>query len=187
MGQSKFEYGIGIGINHSKIEEDIKTQAGPGEESLKGIRLLNLYTRLGYKLNDNFHLNSGFGLSWMGGLRKDLTARVIGSTFEIPVQLEWNIGQNVSLASGPIYNYIFKLENETENTKFDQIHRTKSRHQFGLKHGIAFSYQLVELSLSYSHYLSDLYDLPLLDENGNKIGSVVSKFRNIQIGIVIRG
>jgi len=186
LGQSKFEFGIGIAINHSKINEDIKTQFGPGENGNKGIRLLGLSTRIGYKFSDRVHLNSGAGISWLGSLRKDLSARVVASTFELPIQLEWNPWKHFQISSGPTYNYIIGIDSEVEGEKFDRLPAIKSRHQIGLRHSISYSYELIELTLGYTHYMTDLFNQELTDVNGNSIGTLVSKLQNIQIGIIVR-
>lgn len=186
FGQSKFEFGIGLGINHSKIDEDIKTQFGPLETQYNGHRLLAVMTRIGYKINDRFHVNSGPGFSWLGGLRKDKTARVVATTFEMPFQLEYNLLDNIHLSSGPVYNYIVGIKNETNQSNSDILPSVDSRHQLGLKHGISFSHKLLELSLSYSHYLTDVFNFTFTDANGNDVGTSVSKFRNIQIGFIFR-
>jgi len=184
--QSKFEFGLGIGINHSSIDEDIKTQAGRLENSYKGMRLPVVMTRIGYKINDKWHVNSGPGLSWVGALQKDLSARVIASTLELPVQLEWNAGMHIQFSSGPVYNYILGIKNENDSMDSDLLPQVHARNQLGLRHGIAFSYDLVELSLHYSHYLSDVFNFALTDVNGNFVGTLVSRFGNIQLGIIIR-
>jgi len=186
FGQSKFEFGVGLGINHSHIDEDISTLIGAQEEQQKGMRLPALMTRIGYKLNDRFHLNTGLGFSWMGSIQRNHSSRMIATTFELPLQLEWNPRSSIHLSTGPIYNYILGITNEFEEMDIDMLPGVKSRHQLGLKHGIAYSHNLLELSLSYSHYMTDVFNLALTDVNGNLFGTLVSKFRNIQLGILIR-
>lgn len=186
MGQSKLEIGLGIGINHSSIKDDYRTLAGPLEGPNKGIRFPAIFSRIGYKFSDRFHLNSGVGLSWLGALRKDRTARIIATTIEVPLQLEWNATQSFHLSSGVSYNYITGIESETEQMKFNLLTSIDSRHQLGLKHGIAYSHKLVELSLSYTHYLSYLFK-DTIEVNGAEVGTFVSKFRNIQLGVIFRG
>ena len=185
-GQSKFEVGIGIGINHSTIDDDFRTSAGPMADINKLIRFPAIFSRLGYKYSDRFHLNSGIGFSWLGALRRDQTARTIASTLELPLQIEWNATQSFHLSSGVAYNYITDIESETDQSKFDLLASVDSRHQFGLKHGIAYSHKLVELSLSFTHYLTYLFKEPI-EVNGVEVGTYVSKFRNIQLGVLIRG
>lgn len=187
QSQSKFEFGIGLNINHSNINDDIRTNLGMVDDIFKGTRLPGLSTRVGYKMNDRFHINTGPGFSWIGALQKDNTARTTATTFELPVQLEWNLTSNIQFSSGPIYNYIIAITNETDQTKMDGLAAIDSRHQFGIKSSISYSYQLVELSLSYTPYFSNLYNYALTDSNGNEIGTVQSKFRNIQLGVVFRG
>ncbi len=184
--QSKFEFGVGIGINHSDIVEDIKTQIGGQEGQQKGLRLPALMTRVGYKINDRFHINTGPGLSWMGAIERNHSSRMIASTFELPLQLEWNPKHSIHLSTGPIYNYILGISNQSDLMNIDMLPGVKSRHQIGLKHGVAFSYNLLELSLSYSHYLTDVFNIQLTDVNGNLFGTLVSRFKNIQLGILIR-
>lgn len=186
VGQSKYEFGIGFSINHSKINDDIKTQNGPGVSLNKGTRLLGLTSRIGYKFNDRFHLNSGLGFTWLGSLRKDHSSREVARMFELPVQLEWNMWKHIQFSSGPVYNYILGMYNEFEGEKFDLINLVKTRHQLGLRHSISFSYDLIEISLAYTHYMTDLYNLAVADINDNIIGSKVSRFQNIQIGVVLR-
>ena len=187
ISQSKFEFGIALNINHSNINEDIRTTIGAADGVFKGTRLPGIATRIGYKINNKFHLNSGPGISWLGALLKDNTARTTATTFEIPLQLEYNISSSLQFSSGPIYNYITAVTNETDQTKMDGLEAINSRHQLGLKTSIAYSHKLIELSLSYTPYFSKLYELNITDANGNDVGSVVSKFQNIQLGIVFRG
>ena len=99
FSQSNFEYGIGIFVNHSKIDEQYNTSIGPIEGAHKGMRLLAVSTRFGYKFTDQFHLNSGVGFSWLGALRKDLSGRIVASTIEIPLQLEWNPWNSIHFSS----------------------------------------------------------------------------------------
>jgi len=186
IGQSKFEFGVGLGINHSKLNDDIRTQLGPVDSQYNGLRLPSVMTRIGYKINDRFHLNAGPGFSWLGGLRKDKTERMIATTLEIPLQLEYNLRDNIHISSGPIYNYIAGIENETDQSKFNMLQLVDSRHQLGFRHGLAFSHKLIEISLSYSHYLTDVFNFAITDVNGNTIGSSVSRFRNIQLGFIFR-
>ena len=185
-GQSKFEFGVGFLINHSNIDEKIFSQFGQGETTYKGIGLLALTTRLGYKFSDKFHLNSGVGYSRLGGLRKDLSGQVVASTLEVPLQLEWNPWKNIHFSSGLNYNYVYGIKAETEDTKTNLMSIIDTKHQFGLKHGVAVSYKMVELSLNYAHYFTDLFNLPLLDVNGDEVGTYSSKFRNFQVGLIFR-
>ena len=182
----KFEFGVGLGINHSNISEDIRSQVGSIDGIYKGHRLPAINTRLGYKLNDRFHINSGFGMSWLGALTKDVTMRVIASTAEIPLQLELNVTDGLSLSSGFSYNHILNISSGDTQTTNDLLQNINSRHQIGLKHGIAYGYKRIELSINYTHYLTNLFELNLTDENGNNIGSLISKFRNIQLGVLFR-
>ncbi|MEM9548821.1 MAG: hypothetical protein AAGA77_22745 [Bacteroidota bacterium] len=184
--QSKFEFGLGLMINHSSINQSNTTVSGPTPPSYNGLRLPAVTTRIGYKINDTWHLNTGPGISWLGALEKDHSNRIIASTLELPLQLEWNATRYIHLASGPIYNYIMGIKSEDESMDFDLIPQIKSRHQFGFRHTISFSYELVELSLHYAHYLSDVFNFMLTDVNGNFVGTSVSQFGNIQLGIVIR-
>ncbi|MDF1695952.1 MAG: hypothetical protein P1U56_08980 [Saprospiraceae bacterium] len=185
-GQSKFEYGIGIGINHSKIDEQISTLTGSQSDSYKVLRLPAVSTRIAYKLNEKFHINSGAGFSWLGSLKRDLSKRVIASTVEVPLQLEWNVNRNFHITTGPVYNYTVGLTDETETSKIDILPIVNSKHQFGLKHGIGYSHESLEFTLSYSHYMTDLLVLPVFDVNGNEIGTLFSKLSNIQLGIIFR-
>jgi hypothetical protein len=187
IGQSKFEYGIGIMINHSKIDEKSITQFGLAEETNKGLRLLAVTTRIGYKFTDRFHLNSGIGFSWLGSLRKDLSSRIVASTIAIPLQLEFNPWKSIHFSSGLNYNYVYGISAETNQTENSLMSIINSKHQLGLKHGIAISHQHLELSVSYAHYFTDLFILQLTDANGNDIGTSFSKFRNIQLGLIFRG
>ena len=114
FGQSKFEYGVGIMINHSKIDEKSVTSVGILEEPYKGTRLPAVTTRIGYKYSDRFHLNTGAGFSWLGSLRKDLNGRIIASTVEIPLQLEYNAWNSIHFSSGLIYNYVYGISAETQ-------------------------------------------------------------------------
>jgi len=185
-GQSKIEIGLGIGINHSTINDDFRTQTGPMEDINKLIRIPAIFSRLGYKYSDRFHLNSGVGFSWLGALRRDQTARTIATTVELPLQVEWNVKPSIHLSSGIAYNYITDIESETDQLKFDLLASIHSRHQLGLKHGIAYSHKLVELSLSFAHYMTYLIKEPIV-VNGIEVGTYVSKFKNIQLGVIIRG
>ncbi len=185
-GQSKFEYGLGIGINHSGIDENIKTISGPGSELFKGLRLPALMTRIGYKINDRFHINVGPGFSWLGSLQKDFSSRLVASTFEVPLQVEWNPWHNIHLSTGSVYNYIIGISNKNDLMDFDLLPLVDSRQQIGLRHGISFSHRLIEFSLNYTHYLTEVFNSQLTDVNGNIIGTSVSKFRNIQLGIIFR-
>ena len=186
LGQSKFEYGVGIGINHSAINDDIRTQVGQSEGLYKGYRLPALFLRLGYKMNDRFHLNSGLGYSWIGAIRKDRSSRIVATTIEIPLLLEFNATENIHFTTGPLFNYVSGLKNQSEQYDNDILPTAHTRHQFGLRHGIAYSHKLIELSLSYSHYFTDIFAFDIRDSNGNPVGSQISKFKNIQIGIIIK-
>lgn len=186
FSQSKLEIGFGIGINHSTINDKIYTDTGSISGVNKGNRLLVLNSRVGYKFTTQFHLNSGVGLSFIGSLRKDLAGRETASTIEIPLQIEWNPVEYLNISSGPVYNYVYSMSSETDQTKTDLLNLLHTRHQFGLSHRIAVSHKLIELYLSYAHYFSDTFNSNITDVNGNEIGTLVSKMRNIQIGFVVR-
>ena len=184
--QSKFEYGVGVGINHSEIKEEISTPAGPARSQSKGIRLPALYLKVGYNHNKKIHFNSGLGLSWLGSFQRDLSAREIATTIEIPALLEWNATEHFLISSGPIYNYILDMTNDDAVQNIDILPSVNTRHHLGFQSGVAMSYEIIELSLSYAHYLTNVFNLRYTDENGNDIGTLVSRFRNFRIGITIR-
>jgi hypothetical protein len=187
FGQSKFEYGIGIMINHSQIDEQIFTESGPIDKQYKGLSLPAVTTRIGYKHSKKFHLNTGIGFSWLGSLRRDLNGRIIATTLEAPLQLEWNAKEFLQFRSGLLYNYILSITAETDQTNSSLLEILKTKHQIGLQHGVAFSHKAIELSLSYAHYFTNVFELEITDSNGNSIGSSRSKFGNIQLGVVFRG
>jgi len=185
-GQSKFEFGIGIGINHSSLEDDIRTPNGKLESNFRGLRMLALSTRIGYKFNNRFHLNGGLGLSWIGSQQRDLKARRIASTLEVPLQIEYNLSKHFQIRSGLIYNYVFSYAYETETDEIDIQDSLHGRHQVGIRNGIALSYELVELFLNYDHYFTDLSRMILTDVNGDPFGTYSNRIHNIQFGIMIR-
>ena len=184
--QSKFEYGVGLGINHSEIKEEISTPAGPARSQSKGIRLPALYLKVAYNQSKRIHFNSGLGISWLGSFQRDLSAREIATTIEIPALIEWNFADHFLLRSGPIYNYILDMTNDDTVQNIDLLPSVNTRHHLGLQLGGAFSYEILELSLSYAHYITNVFNLRYTDENGNDIGTLVSRFRNFRIGITIR-
>lgn len=186
LGQSKFEYGIGVGINHSQINQEISTIVGPGFPNEKGLRLPAVMTRIAYKINDEFHLNTGPGISWIGSLDKDLEYRTVATTVEIPLAIEWNPWKHMQVSTGPVYNYIAGMTIESDQQNIDMLFLVESRHQVGLRHGISFSYEDVELFANYSHYLTDVFNVRLTDVTGSIVGTSQSKFKNIQIGVIFR-
>lgn len=185
--QSKFEYGIGIMINHSKINEEVFVPLSSVEGSYKVNRQLALTTRIGYKPNDKFHINSGVGFSWLGSLKKNLQEQVLASTVEVPLLFEWNPKPYLHFSTGPLYNYVYSFASSTKQNVDSLLPFIHSRHQLGLRHGIGISHQLIEFSLSYSHYFTDIFQSSVTDVNGNEIGTSVWKFSNIQLGIIFRG
>lgn len=186
LSQSKFEFGIGFFMNASDIDEEILTKTGNFEESYKRMRQPAIKSRIGYKMTDRFHLNSGVGHSWLGALKNNLEYQITARTIEIPLLLEWNPIHYFHLSSGVCYNYITAMSIETEDSKSNILSSINTRHQIGLKQGIGVSHKLVEFSLSYTHYFSNLFLFPLFDINGNNIGTYQSKFKNIEFGVTIR-
>ena len=174
-------------INHSKINEEVFVPLAPVTGSYKVRRQLALTTRLGYKYSERFHLNSGVGFSWLGAFKKDLTEQIVASTIEVPLQIEWNPRPYLHLSSGINYNYVYGFSSTVNENNSDLLPLIHSRHQLGLRHGIAISHQQIEFSLSYSHYFTDLFRSSVMDENGNEIGSLIWTLSNIQLGIIFRG
>ncbi len=163
-GQSRFQSGLGFGLNYSKFYlEKIDI---PYPDPMSFILGVNIRAMIGYEINERIELGAEFGFSYMDSKAKKINNR-ISYCFDVPVYATYLIRNNIGVSGGLIYQRLMKFFIGNSVDKWDLTSLSTNRNFFNPYLDITYKINsMFGIKVSGMYGLKDTYLASTADYNG---------------------
>jgi hypothetical protein len=172
--QSKWEYGLGLGINFSKIDYVDIAQTGQiiiGNDQSYNI-LSSIKSRIAYKVSNKLKFNANLDVNLLGTKAKFSDYAVRGIFLEVTPSIEYKLSTKFSIFAGPSYNYTAKLSHKIIDNYLSITDDVPNRWIIGISGGISYLVKHnISLNLRFSQQVNQVHQQILVDVNGDPAGS----------------
>ncbi len=183
--QSNWTYGIGMATNVSSFQP-ISLDALGVSENLEFDNLVgfSLFTRLTYKANHRFKLQSGTGISFKGAKVQDVGFETV--SFNLPLIVSTRTWNELYMDVGLQYDYLANFATSFEDQRTHINERIDNRNLFSLHLGGHYNIKdWVEIGLAYKPTINSSASLPFTTLTGEPVGTGNIFQKNLQFSIVI--
>ena len=185
--QSRWEYGIGIGINYGDF---LVARSSPDVQiavANEAIVLPYLATRYGYNINDKSKISLNPGISWNGSQSKEVDNESVGLYLELPLVYHRQLMGKLKATGGIQYQFLVSQGFQQGGRNTTTTDLVDSRNFFGVNIGLSYDIgKYAELVVSGHHNLNNLTTFDATDASGTQIGTISSSIRYLRFGIVFR-
>ena len=186
--QTSWKFGIGGGLNYSKFNENISAEDFQSTVTFDDSYLgFTLSTRAQKTISKELSLAISPSINFLSAGSEEMDVRFNAVNISFPVQLHLNVFDKFYIGTGPSYGFLANINVTEEGMKYDVTPFVDNRHGLELKHSIGYVIDdWVDVSLSFNHAVTPIYDTEFSDFNGNVVGTYTSRFQYIQLGFVVR-